>query len=278
MGFIEKVKNGWKICELSLKVLQSNKKLIIFPIISGIALFVILTSFFIGIGAALGWHFEQLNQSDNNVMRYLVTFVVYLVSYTVVIFFNIALMHCVKLYFQGKEVSLSIGFKYSVSRLAYIISWSAFAATVGLILKIIQDNVGKLGKILVGLLGIAWGISTFFVVPIVAYEDKSPWNALKESVEMMKKVWGESLTAGFSFGILQFCALIVMAVFSVALILVNVYVGIAVFVLGLVLIFSVFSSLNSIFISAIYIKVSTDIDVKEFAGTDVQELFLQKQK
>lgn len=278
MGFIEKVKNGWKICELSLKVLQSNKKLIIFPIISGIALFVILTSFFIGIGAALGWHFEQLNQSDNNVMRYLVTFVVYLVSYTVVIFFNIALMHCVKLYFEDKEVSLSIGLKYSVSRLGYIISWAAFAATVGLILKIIQDNVGKLGKILVGILGIAWGVSTFFVVPIVAYEDKSPWNALKESIQMMKKLWGESLTAGFSFGILQLCAFILLLVLGVLLSLISIYAGIAVVIIGLVLIFSVFSSLNSIFISAIYIKVSTDIDVKEFEGTDVQELFMQKQK
>lgn len=276
MGFMDKVRNGWKICELSLKVLQSNKKLIIFPIISGIALFVILFSFFIGIGAALDWHFEMLNRSDHNFMRYLVSFIVYLVSYTVVIFFNIALMHCVKLYFQDQEFSLSIGLRYSLSRLGYIISWAAFAATIGLILKIIQDNLGKLGKILVGILGIAWGVSTFFVVPILAYENKSPWNALKESVQMMKKLWGESLTAGFSFGILQFCALVVMTIVALLLIFVNIYLGIVVFITGLVLIFSVFSSLNSIFISAIYTKVSTDINVKEFADTPVNDLFSTK--
>lgn len=276
MGFMDKVRNGWKICELSLKVLQSNKKLIIFPIVSSIALFVILTSFFIGIGAALGWHFDELNQSENNLTRYLITFIVYLISYTVVIFFNIALMHCVRLYFEDKEVSLSIGLKYSLSRWRYIISWAAFAATVGLILKIIQDNVGKLGKFLIGLLGIAWSVSTFFVVPIVAYENKSPWDALKESISMMKKLWGESLTAGFSFGILQLCSLVVMCVLAFFLAMANIYLGIIVLIIGLVLIFSVFSSLNSIFISAIYTKVSSDINVKEFADSDVNALFASK--
>ena len=185
-------------------------------------------------------------------------------------------MHCVRLYFEGKEVSLSIGLKYSVSRLGYIISWAAFAATVGLILKIIQDNVGKLGKILVGLLGIAWSVSTFFVVPIVAYEDKSPWNALKESMAMMKKLWGESLTAGFSFGILQVCAFILFLVLGFIIGIANIFAGIAVYILGLVLTSAVFSALNSIFVSAVYTKVSTDMDVKEFAGTDIQELFTPK--
>ncbi|SEA00673.1 hypothetical protein SAMN05192529_1066 [Arachidicoccus rhizosphaerae] len=278
MGFMDKVRNGWKICELSLEVLRSNKKLIIFPMISCIALFIIISSFVFGFGYFNNWHFEQLNDPDHYIKRYSFTFLIYLISYTVVIFFNIALMHCVRLYFEDKEVSLSIGIKYSVSRLGYILSWALFASTVGLILKIIQDNVGKLGKILVGFLGIAWGVSTFFVVPILAYENKTPWNALKESISMMKKLWGESLTAGFSFGILQLCAVVVFLLVSFIVGLANIYLGIALFILGMVLTSSVFSALNSIFISAVYTKVSTDIDVKQFSATDVNQLFESKKK
>jgi len=278
MGFMDKVRNGWKICELSLEVLKSNKKLIIFPLISCIALFVIICSFVFGFGYFNNWHFEQLTDHEHAITRYSFTFLIYLISYTVVIFFNIALMHCVRLYFENKQVSLSIGIKYAISRLSYILSWALFASTVGLILKIIQDNVGKLGKILVGLLGIAWGVSTFFVVPILAYENKSPWSALKESISMMKKLWGESLTAGFSFGILQLCSIVVFLVLSFIVGLANIYVGIALFILGMVLTSAAFSALNSIFVSAVYTKVSTDIDVKQFAGTNINELFEPKKK
>jgi hypothetical protein len=278
MGFMDKVQNGWKICTLSLEVLKSNKTLIVFPLISCLALFIIISSFVFGFGFITDWHFERLNDPAHAFTRYLFTFLIYLISYTVAIFFNIALMHCVKLYFEDKAVSLSIGIKYSISRLGYIISWAAFAATVGLILKIIQDNVGKLGKILVGLLGIAWGISTFFVVPIVAYEDKSPWNALKESVNMMKKLWGESLTAEFSFGIMKLCAIVVFLIVAFLVAIVNIYAGIGLFILGMVLTFSVFSALNSIFISAIYTKVSSDINVKQFSDTTIADLFTTKKK
>jgi len=46
----------------------------------------------------------------------------------------------------------------------------------------------------------------------------------------------------------------------------------------MVLTSSVFSALNSIFISAVYTKVSTDIDVKQFSATDVNQLFESKKK
>lgn len=278
MGFFAKVENGWKICDLSLKVLKANKSLVLFPIISGISLVVILTTFFIGLGWLNSWDIENVasNASYNRLFYYLIVFLVYLINYTIVIFFNIALMHCVKLYFEGEEVSISKGIHYSMSRIGYILSWAAFASTVGLILKIIQDNVGKLGKIIVGLLGWAWSISTFFVVPIVAYENRSPWDALKESVQMMKKLWGESLTASFSFGLIQFGALIVMIGVGFLFGFINPFLGIGIGIIGFVLILATFSTLQSIFVSAVYHKVSSDINVKEFGNIEVDSLFSPK--
>lgn len=278
MGFFTKVQNGWKICDLSLQVLKANKKLLLFPIISGISLIIILTTFLVGVGTVIDWNIGNISESlgDNPVFRYLLVFLVYLINYMVIVFFNVALMHCAKLYFQGEEVTLKKGIQYSMSRIGYIIAWAAFAATVGLVLKIIQDNVGKLGKILVALLGWAWGVSTFFVVPIVAYENRSPWDALKESIQMMKKLWGESLTASFSFGLIQFGAIIILFVISLLLSFIHPILGIGFGIIGLVLVLSTFSTLQSIFISAVYHKVSSDIDVKQFAGVDVDTLFLAK--
>ncbi|MEI9958018.1 MAG: DUF6159 family protein [Ferruginibacter sp.] len=91
-----------------------------------------------------------------------------------------ALIHCTKLFLQGEEVSVMIGLKFSFSRIGVIFSWALFAATVGTILKAIQENSGWLGKIVGGLLGFVWGVTTFFVVPIIAYEQLGPIDALKD--------------------------------------------------------------------------------------------------
>lgn len=102
-------------------------------------------------------------------------------------FFNVALMHCTKLYFSGEEVTLQKGLQFSISRLGTILSWALFAATVGTLLKIIQENLGKIGKIVIGLIGIVWNVATFFVVPVIAYENTNATGAFKRSVQLMKE-------------------------------------------------------------------------------------------
>lgn len=229
-----------------------------------------------GVGSLIGWDYDNIAQYNGALTHYLILFLVYLINYTVVIFFNVALVHCARLYFAGEPVHISAGIKFSVSRLGYIMSWAVFASTVGLALKIIQDHVGKIGKILIGIIGFAWSISTFFTVPIIAYENKNPWDALKESILMMKKLWGEGLTASFSFGLIQFGSLIAMLAIAFLFGMINRFLGIGVFIIGIVLILAIFSTLKSIFISAVYYKASSDIDVKDFADVDVDSLFSAK--
>jgi len=74
-----------------------------------------------------------------------------------------------------------------------------FAGTVSAIVKIVQDNPGSLGRIIKGLIGVAWSIATFFVIPVIAYGNLGPIGAFKRSVQLMKEKWGESLAAGFSY-------------------------------------------------------------------------------
>jgi len=49
------------------------------------------------------------------------------------------------------------------------------AATVGLILRIIGERSDVIGKLIIGLIGAGWSIATYFVVPIIAFEDVGPW-------------------------------------------------------------------------------------------------------
>jgi len=275
MNFFDRLSNGWKISMNSFKVLKENKQLIIFPILSGISLLLIIGSFSVAILSAAGWDVDNIDESKS-FSNYAILFAFYIVNYFVVVFFNMALIHCTHLYFKGEEVSVSKGLRYSASRVGVIFSWAVVAATVGFILRLIQENVGSLGKFITGLLGIAWSIATFFVVPVIAYEKMGPFAALKRSTQLMKEKWGESLGATFSFGLIKFIAILVLAVplFFIGS-LIHPVAGVALAVLAIFLVIAVMSAAETIFISAVYHNVTGD-PVENYHLQQVDSLFVNK--
>jgi hypothetical protein len=276
MNLFDRLGNGWNIGITSLKVLRANKQLIIFPILSGISLILILSSFFTILLAGAGWHVDEVRASDQGTGRYLFLFIYYLINYFVVVFFNMALVHCTHLYFKGEEVSIEAGIRFSFSRIGAIFAWSMFAATIGLLLRILSENLGTVGKIIIGLIGIAWSIATFFVVPVIAYENLGPLDAFKRSANMMRQKWGERIGAGFSFGLLS---LVGFLIFGVGLFLLGLVfsplAGALLAVLGVLLVSAVVSAAKTIFISAVYHNINGD-PVDHFNQQMIDNLFVQK--
>jgi hypothetical protein len=166
--------------------------------------------------------------------------------------------------------------QFSMSRIGAIFSWSLFAATIGFALRILQENLGSLGKIITGLLGIVWSIATFFVVPIIAYEKLNPLQAFKRSTQLMKEKWGESLGSTFSFGLLRFLAFIIICLplFFVGLIL-NPILGIVLAALGAFFVMAVLSAAQTIFVSAVYHNMNGD-PVNNFNEKFAENLFRSK--
>lgn len=275
MNFFNRLENGWKLTMSSFKILKANKQLIIFPVLSGISLLLIIGSFVVASLASNGWDFENI-EVNGRVGYYAVMFLFYLVNYSVVVFFNMALIHCTRSYFKGEEVSVNAGLQFSISRIGAIFSWAVFASTVGLILRIIQENTGIIGRIITGIIGIVWSVATFFVVPVIAYENVGPIGAFKRSAQIMKEKWGESLVAGFSFGFIQFIAFLII---GVPLFLlggaINVFVGIALAIAGIFIILAILSAAQTIFISAVYHNINGDVN-KYFDQQLVDDLFVQK--
>lgn len=272
MNFFTRLSNGWQLALNSFAVLKANRQLIIFPVLSAIAMLLVISSFVVAMFASTGWDAELLRQ-QSAVANYTVLFLYYLVNYFVVVFFNTALVHCTHLYFNGEEPTVAKGLRFAVSRIGAIFSWAIFAATVGTILRAIQDKVGTLGKIVTGLIGIVWSVATFFVVPIIAYENLGPIAAFKRSASLMKEKWGESIGASFSFGIIQFLAILLLAVPSFVLgWLVHPIAGMALFAVGLFAIIVLFSAAKVIFVSAVYHDINGD-PVKIFNQHFADNLF-----
>lgn len=277
MSVFTRLSNGWRISMNCFKVLKENRELVLFPILSGASMIVLTGSFVIAAVFASDT-FSSLFDDDNRVFAYLLAFAFYLVNYFIVIFFNVALMHCVRQYFRGEEVVLRDGLSFSVSRVGVIFSWSVLAATVGTILKIVQEETGIVGKIITGILGVIWNIATFFVVPVLAYENAGPIDAFKRSAQIMKEKWGESLGGNFSFGLVQFAGIVLIA-FPLFFLgsMVNFVLGAALAVFAAMLIVAIINAAQAIFISAVYHRIEGE-EISIVTNDQVDGLFETRRK
>ena len=275
MNFFTRLSNGWQIAINSLKVLKANRQLIIFPILSGISFVLILTSFLVGMFAVAGWDADNIKEIGK-AGSYALMFVFYILNYFVVVFFNTALIHCTSLYFKGEEVTIRKGLDFSMSRIGAIFAWAVLAGTIGAILKLIQENAGFIGKIITGIIGMVWGVATFFVVPVIAYENLGPVAAVKRSSQIMKEKWGESIGASFGIGIIQLAAMLIVIVPAVLIgIFIYPLAGIVLGILGVMSVLAIFSAAQTIFVSAVYHNVTGD-PVELFTQNFVDNLFEKK--
>src|SRR5262249_58757603 len=135
---------------------------------------------------------------------YAVGFAYYFCTSFVIVFFNAALIGCALLKFAGQPATLGDGLRAAGSRLPQIAAWALVSATVGVILKAIENANQKAGEIISAVLGTAWSILTFFVVPVLVVEKVGPFQAVARSVSILRKAWGEALFGGIGLGLFTF--------------------------------------------------------------------------
>ncbi|MBZ0275783.1 MAG: DUF6159 family protein [Anaerolineae bacterium] len=267
---------SWELVKASYSVLKSDKELLLYPIVSFIGVILVTISFALPMLAA--GLFDGLSRGDSStgIASAIVGFLFYLVMYTVIIFSNTALIGAAMIRLDGGDPTLADGFRIARERLGTIIGYALVSATVGIILRAISERGGIVGQIASSILGFAWSVVSFLVVPVLVVENVGPVDAVKRSGELLKKTWGEQLAANFGmgavFGLLSFAILIpgmvlvfaTIATKSVALIVLVVAV-LAIVLIGLGLISS---TLTGIFQAALY-RYATQGSTGGFFNDDV---------
>jgi len=248
----------WSLMGECWQVLKADKSLLVFPLISGICCILLLLSFALPIYATGAWHLPDHNAGPVRQYMYFITlFAFYVANYFIVVFFNAAIVACAAIRLSGGTPTIGDGLRAASARLPVIAGWALVSATVGLILRIIEDRSDKVGEIVAGLLGMAWTVISFLVVPILVLEGKGPIAALKDSTGMLKQTWGEQLISNFSFGtIFSVLSLPAFALIFLGFYLGGAAVGItcAVFaVFYLIALSLVHSALQAIFQTALYL-------------------------
>lgn len=220
---IEKFSRSWELVKASAQVLKQDREMLVFPLLSLISSILVIASFAIPLftsGAV-----ARLSESgDPENYQLVVFFLFYLVQYFVIFFFNTALVGAALIRLEGGDPTVKDGLRIASERVVSIFGYAVIAATVGLILRVIEERAGWVGRWVAGLLGMAFTVVTFMVVPILVTRNIGPIEAIKESASLLKRTWGENIIGNAGIG------------------LVFVFVQLAIWIVGGFLVFTAFKS------------------------------------
>ena len=200
----ERFSRSWGLVKASGAVLNANRRLMVFPVLSSLCTLIVAASFLLP--AYASGTFTHLDRGHMTPGSAALLFVFYLVQYFIVTFFNSALVGAALIYLRGGNPTVGDGLGIAMSKLPSIFGYAAISATVGMVLRAIQERAGFIGRWIAGLLGVAFTLATFLVVPVLVNKDVGPVDAVKESAQLLKRTWGENLIGnvgiGLAFGLL----------------------------------------------------------------------------
>ena len=253
---MNRISRTWELANISWSVLRADKELMLLPIMSAVCTLLVTASFIMPIITIQDVR-TDLEGSMNNASPalYAGLFLFYLANYFVVIFFNTALIGAATMRLRGGDPTLRDGLAFAWANAGRIMQWAIVSATVGMVLRAIEERVGWLGKVVVGMFGAAWSLATYFVIPVMVYEDVGPMEAVRESASLFTRTWGERVVGSISFGLLfflmaipAFIAVAIAASLGTATLIVIAILS-TIYVLTLVVINA---ALNGIFVAALY--------------------------
>lgn len=209
-----RISRGWKLTKLSLRVIRKDKEILLLPVLSAVVTLLLLASFVLGIFFSVGLGQVAEGVGAGAVIVGMAAF--YFLSFFVMLFFNAAIVACATIRLNGGDPTVREGIRVALDNVWRILAWALLAATVGVIIRAIQQRVGLIGKLIMGALGVAWTLVTYFVVPVLIYEKLGPWAALKRSASLFKGTWGEMIVGNLGLGVIFFLAALVGVLFIAA--------------------------------------------------------------
>jgi hypothetical protein len=212
---MNKLERSWLLLKSSLSIIARNKQLLVFPIViftctTAIVLFFLAPPVLRPTGSpyASAEHWKTIYHSlfteTGAAGRANVTFTpaamaylgfLYFIAMFIGTFCNVAFYHEILAALTGQPVSVARGLKFASSKLGSIFMWTLFAGLVGLVIKMIEERMPLIGRIIGRIVGIAWSVAAVFAIPVIVREEgnANPLAVLQKSAGVLKRTWGEAL-------------------------------------------------------------------------------------
>ncbi|MEZ6152107.1 MAG: DUF6159 family protein [Pirellulaceae bacterium] len=289
----ERIRNGLSIAGQCWEVLKHDKELVLFPLFSSLSLWAVTASFVLPLWDTdyVQMYVDCIHEDDaaaaqkywNNTrdpLFYLILFRFYLSQYFVMTFFNVALVACALVRLNGGDPTVAVGLRFARSRLSVILAWSAFSAAIGVILRAIESRSNNSGRIAIAVLGVAWTIGSYLVVPVLVVERLGPIAAFKRSAEIISRTWGEALGANVGIGAISgLCCLVACIPAAVGYAMQSAFalgIGVGISVVLVVGIKLVASTLESVLLAALYIYADQGKVPRFFTKLSLSNAFVER--
>ena len=195
------VKSSWA-------VLRQDKELMLLPAISCITALICVAPFF-GIAFLVGSPSTTDTASGTSAsfsmgpLGYVALFVAYLLGAYITIFFQAALVLAANERLTGGSPTLGSALAGAWANAGRILPWAIISATVSVVLQAIQERAGIVGRIVIGLVGLAWTLVTLLVLPILVIEQVGVKDAFTRSAQAFKRTWGENVIGNGGIGLVM---------------------------------------------------------------------------
>lgn len=279
---MRRLRASWMLTKACIQVLKQDKELMLFPFLCGVVALLCTIGFIFPVVAIVD---SSSSAEGADLLLTLLGFVYSFVIYSVVLFFNVAVLACARIRFEGGNPTLADGFRAGLENIGVILVWAAIGGVVSFIMRKLEESFSVFGWFLARLLGGAFSILSFFAIPVMIFEKTGPVEAFKRSGEIIKKTWGESLGAYLGFSIITTMAawsiLLGFGLSIVATVQLNSATPVLVGGLGSLIVLlaaSVLTScLSQIFQAALYVYATTGEVPAGLSEDLVQEAFRVKQ-
>ncbi|HEV8154433.1 MAG TPA: DUF6159 family protein [Gaiellales bacterium] len=257
---MNRFQRSFRLLSQSLAIIRSDRSLLWFPVLS--AVFTVIAVAIVLVPAAVVLLPGATADSAHTWPMLVVAGLAGYAATAVATYFNVALVSCAARSFHGEDTSAGEGMRAANARLGSILLWALIASLVGMVIRAVEQRAG-LGSIVARLLGAGWATATYFVIPVLAFEQVGPADAVRRSIATVRRSWGESLIGNVGLGIATFLLalpLIGVGLLGAALVGASPAAGVGLLVvaagLGVVLLV-VSSAMGQIYKTAVYLYAET---------------------
>ncbi len=267
------ISRGFRLAKASWQVVREDRELLWLPVISFFCSMIVMAVFALG---ALGIGLPENQSSQISPALYVLGFVMYVALAFVSIYFNAAVIGTAMKRLQGEDASIHDGLALARQHIGKIFVWAVITATVGMILRSLQERAGILGRIVLGIVGIAWTVLTFFVVPVLLFEPVGVGDAIKRSGSIFRQRWGETFVGNGTIGIAIFLVSIPVLIVGGLIATVVPALGIVLLVVAIGILMAIGSATTGVFNAALYRYATTGETSGAFTQEDMAASFRPK--
>ena len=260
---------GKAILRASLALFRQDRQMIWLPVMATVTSLIVFALISLPLALALG---------HSRLAILLAVACGTLVATAATVIFNVALVFAATDRIEGRTPTIGRSLTLAWGRRAVIFRWAVLSAVVGTAIRLLEERLGVLGRVLGFAGGLAWVVATYLVVPVLAFEDVGPIEAVRRSSSILKARFGTIARGGLRFGVLfaglSIAALVVLFA-GVALAAAHDWlIGIPVAVLGFAVLIgvSMYASAAGMYMRTILYRFATDQPIPDL-GVDVVRAF-----